>query len=503
MHRCPNCSKELQDDARFCPYCGQKVIQSVGLVCPSCGVTHKDPHARFCSNCGSRLVTTNKYTNTPKTNRSGACVYDLGILINELNNYVVRIDKNAEPLSENEIVHFSNIENPGRYDTFYIHKKRKGRYRMISSPTARLKLILRSLNLFLQDLYEPAKYVTGFTKGTSIVDNGRIHVGKRYVFTLDLADFFETIKLNSIEKFLCESPLSFNISIAKTIAALSCVKNQKNGTICLSQGSPLSPVLSNIACTDLDKKLHGLSSFYGTNYSRYADDITFSSDTNVFGKNLGEFSQSVKRIIEAESFRINEEKVHIHGPQACHYVTGVVTNEKLNVTRKYIRDIRNLLYIWEKYGIRDAYIKFDELWQKKNKGKRTPFIGDYLRGRIGFVGAVKGTNDPVFLRYKNKLESLLAIPFKPFCGKYDYSTHRFIKRHGWVNFYLKTPMLREGIKYYTAITRREGALVLISPKLNEFIESGAVTDLHHTLAQRCSYYRIFDKDGVKILMTKK
>ena len=372
---------------------------------------------------------------------------------------------------------------------------------MISSPNQRLKLILRCLNVFLQELYEPASFVTGFVKNASILDNGRIHVGQRFVYTIDLSNFFDTIKLDLVEKSLEQVPFNFNHDIAKLIASLSCIKNQKNNTICLSQGSPLSPLLSNIACTNLDKKLNGITSFHDARYSRYADDITFSSNTNLFSKH-GEFAQSVKRILDSYGFRINKDKVRLYGPQARHYITGVVTNEKINIPREYIRSIRNLLYIWDRYGIRDAYKKFDEVFQRQNKGKPTPFIGDSLRGQIEYVGAVRGCDDKIYLRFKEKLNQLLSIPFKPFCGSYDYSTHRYIRTHGWVNFYLSSPVERYGQKYYTAITN-DGVPILITPKLNDYIESGADRFPKNKLAQSCSYYRIFDKDGVRTLMTKK
>ena len=365
---------------------------------------------------------------------------------------------------------------------------------MISSPIPRLKFILRCINEFLQEIYVPARYVTGFVRNVSVVDNGRFHVGKRYIYTIDLANFFESIKLDMVESSLVQTPYCFDSVIAKTIASISSVKNRENNTICLSQGSPLSPILSNIVCAELDKRLNGLASFYDAAYSRYADDITFSSQKNLFNKE-GEFTQSVIKIVKSNKFKINKNKVHIYGPQCCHYVTGIVTNEKVNIQRDYIRSIRNILYIWDRYGIKEAYKKFDSIYQKKNMGKMTPFIGDSLRGQIDYLGTVRGKDDPIYMRFKSKLDDLLSIPFKPFCGEYE--------RRNIEELNLDSPIIFKGHKFYTARSHFSNKLILISPKLNEYIESGADDDPKQKLTNNCVCYRIFDKDGVKVLMSRK
>ena len=499
MQKCIHCHKTLKDNVKFCPYCGVRTIQHFKIVCPSCGITYEDNDINYCSQCGTRLVRKSTISqNIISSERKN--IISLSDLVEIVNVVLRRTDSKAEVITKEEILSFCEIDKglTDRYIVFYKHKKRKGRYRVISSPAPRLKLILRCLNEFLQTYYKPAFYVTGFVRNSSIVENGKIHVGQRFVFTIDLTDFFESVSIDSVEYWLTQSPFCFNKEIARTIASLSCIKNTKNGTICLSQGSPLSPILSNIVCTDMDKKLNGIAVFYGAKYSRYVDDITFSSQTNLFW-NEDLFIQSVKRIIKANHFRINADKVHLYGPQSCHYITGVVTNEKINVPRFYIRSIRNLLYIWEQYGIRAAYKKHDELYQKKNKGKQTPFIGDFLRGQVEYLGTVRGKDDIIYLRFKSKLDALLAIPFYPFCGKYDYSTRRF----GRVELCLDEPsVMKYGQKYFTAKSE-EGEVVLISPKLYEYIESAAEDNMKSQLISRCSYYRIFDKDGVKIIMTKK
>lgn len=490
MPKCSNCHRPLDEGLNFCPYCGEKMSQKIDKLCPSCNQIYNDNDINFCGKCGARLIIREieQLTNGKHT------INSLDNLVEALNNIVHKIDAKANCISKDELMLFRDINNRERYNIFYIRKKRKGRYRMISSPVPRLKIILRGLNELLYQYFSPASYVTGFVRNASIIDNGRIHVGQRYIYTIDLDNFFESVKVDVIVSYLCKPPYNFSIDVANTIAYISCVKNIKNNTICLSQGSPLSPILSNIVCVDLDKKLNGLASFYRAQYSRYADDITFSSYNNIYSR-TDEFARKVKIIIEESNFKINYNKIHISGPQSRHYITGIVANAKVNVPREYTDSIRNLLYIWKQYGVNDAYERFDEWYKKRNKGKSTPFIGDFLRGQIEYTGTVRGKNDLLYKRFKNDLDILIKDGFRPFCIK--------LANKKVASIVQSEPVVKYGKKYYTAILRWSGEKVLISPKLNAYIESGVDKYPLQELKKYCVLYKIFDFDGVKIVMTTK
>lgn len=486
MPNCSNCYKTLDEGLNFCPYCGARVSHSGDKLCPSCNQIFNEYDGSFCGRCGSRLIV---YEREQSTNGQHV-INSVDDLIATINSFIPKIDSKADSISKEELLSFGNINNDRRYEIFYIPKKRR-KYRMISSPTPRLKLILSCLNEIIYQHFAPAGYVTGFVRNLSIVDNGRIHVGQRYVYTIDLANFFESVTPDMIIPYLCKAPYNLNPEVADIVAKISCVKNRRKNSIGLSQGSPLSPVLSNIVCADLDKKLNGLASLYRAKYSRYADDITFSSSNNLYLQ-VNDFEKRIIEAVESSNFKINYNKIHLCGPQSRHYVTGIVTNSKVNVPREYISNIRNLLYIWSRYGVKEAYKRFDVWYKKYRKGKPTPFIGDFLRGKIEYLGAVRGKNDPIYKKFKNCLESLSQINFKTF-----YERPKRMK----VSFNLSEPLVKYGRTYYTAETRYRGELVLISPKLNAYIESGVDYSPARVLATNCVVYKIFDKDGVKLLMT--
>ena len=122
----------------------------------------------------------------------------------------------------------------------------------------------------------------------------------------------------------------------------------------LPQGSPASPILTNIVCINLDRRLSGLARRFKLNYTRYSDDITFSSMHNVYQEN-GEFMTELRRIIADQQFSINEDKTRLQKRGSRQEVTGLVVSDRVNVVRGYARSIGSLLYIWKRYGHDSVY----------------------------------------------------------------------------------------------------------------------------------------------------
>ncbi len=297
-----------------------------------------------------------------------------------------------------------------RYSKFTVRKKTGGE-RIINAPVKSLKIILRSLNLILQCIYEPHNAVNGFVPNKSIVDNAKIHVGNIYVYNIDLKDFFHSFDRNKVKLGFMYEP--FNLKgkkepIAFLLASLCTHPFIINAEtkIVLPQGSPTSPTLSNMLSKKLDRRLNGLAKRFGVKYSRYADDITFSSMHNVF-KNK-EFLEELKRIIESQGFVINEKKVRLQKAGYKQEVTGLTVNEKVNVRRRYIKTIRNWLYLWETYGYKkaNAFFKNDYIKDKGHVKKKVPELSLVLEGKLLFLKMVKGENDSTYLKLNERFERL-------------------------------------------------------------------------------------------------
>lgn len=294
-----------------------------------------------------------------------------------------------------------------RYKRFTIPKK-SGGVREISAPVKGLKCMLTYLNVVFQSMYEPTEAAMGFVAGRSIADNAAVHVGKYYVFNTDLKDFFPSIQQPRLWAVLQLKPFSLNKELASVIAGLCCMQNA-NGDGVLPQGSPCSPILTNIICRQLDRRLTGLAKRFNLKYTRYADDITFSSDYNVF-QDDSEFMNEFKRIIADQHFIFNDKKTRLQRSNERQEVTGLVVNEKVNVVREYVRDIRNMLYIWKRYGYEQAYAKFfpryvnSKAYRPKNEGM--PSMEAVVSGKLLYLRMVMGQDSSVYNKLSEAFETL-------------------------------------------------------------------------------------------------
>lgn len=315
------------------------------------------------------------------------------------------VNKTAENISVSELKMYSDVNNNERYTKFRIPKKNKNFYRLIFAPENRLKDILRCVNILLQSLYLPKEFVTGFVHDCSVVQNATMHKSKNYVYNIDLKDFFFSIDTTTIVQQLQKVPYFYSKEVAIVIANLSSVIHKKTHAAVLSQGSPASPILSNIVCGAMDDELHALSLFYKLGYSRYADDITFSSDEDVFRQSNTLYGD-IEKIITSNGFYINNRKKRLQTKNTRQVVTGLIVNEKVNVSRQYIKDIRNLLYIWKRYGARKAQKSYDKKIKKLGKQTGTLFINS-LRGKLSYLSFVRGKDDIVYLRFRLQYDRLL------------------------------------------------------------------------------------------------
>ena len=176
------------------------------------------------------------------------------------------------------------LSPPAKYKTFTI-PKRSGGTRSISAPTPHLKVLQRNLADLLQDCWEDISFARyrkdniahGFKRGRSIISNARRHRNRNYVFNVDIKDFFPSINFGRVRGyFIKDSSFELNPAIATIIAQIACYENS------LPQGSPCSPVISNLIGHVLDVHLVALAASTGCTYSRYADDLTFSTNKGDF-----------------------------------------------------------------------------------------------------------------------------------------------------------------------------------------------------------------------------
>lgn len=297
-----------------------------------------------------------------------------------------------------------------RYTSFQIPKKRKGEFRTIDAPIEPLKTIQRALNCVLQAVYTPHPAATGFVQGRSVVDNARVHVAQRYVYNLDLKDFFPSIRSGRVYARLLAKPFSLPPQIASLICDLCCYTNSEGQKV-LPQGAPTSPTLTNIICERMDRKLLRLAKAYDLQYTRYADDISFSGNTFVFAPE-GRFCTLLKHIVEEEEhFTINPAKTRLAHRGIRQEVTGISVNEKPNISRDYVRQLRVLLHNWEMVGYQKAQNIFLKHYAETNiknlQWEGTHRIENIIAGKLLYMKMVKGETDSTYKGLKARFENLL------------------------------------------------------------------------------------------------
>ena len=325
------------------------------------------------------------------------------------------------PFTMKHLLYYCNPNHTfHRYKHFTI-KKKSGGFRQITAPRNKsFMLILNYVNEIFKAVYTPSEYAMGFTEGRSVVDNASRHKGMNYVFNIDLKDFFPSIEQPRVWKRLHLKPLNFPLPVANVLAGLCSMKGETDDTgkcrYVLPQGAPTSPIITNMICDTLDRRLAGLAKRFGLNFSRYADDITFSSMHNVYSAD-GEFRTELKRIIAGQGFTINETKTRLQKLGARQEVTGLIVSKKVNVSQKYVRDIRNLLYIWDRYGYTTACAKFYPKYmaEKGHVKKVYPDLVNVIDGKLMYLKMVKGEDDSVYQRLHSKflgLVDMLSAPGK-------------------------------------------------------------------------------------------
>lgn len=238
-----------------------------------------------------------------------------------------------------------------KYTTFEIDKKSGGK-RVIKAPMPKLKELQSHLSHVLyQCLREieidlglkPISF--GFRQDRSITENATRHKRRRWILNIDLENFFPSFNFGRVRGFfLKDKAFALSPEVATTIAQIAC------DGMALPQGSPCSPVISELIAQILDMRLVRLAKKYGVTYTRYADDITFSTSQKEFPVGLAapdgtdptiwHLSDELVGKVTCSGFAINNEKTRMHFRGSRQMVTGLVVNEKVNIRSDYYRRAR-------------------------------------------------------------------------------------------------------------------------------------------------------------------
>ena len=268
----------------------------------------------------------------------------------------------------------------------YKIKKRNGKYRTIYEPNQILKQIQKNILVNILNNRSISKYAKAYHKGFQLKDNAIPHVNKKMILKLDIKDFFENISFLDIYNS-CFSIEYFPKSVGMILTYLCTCGNH------LTQGSPTSAYISNLVMKEFDEELGAWCSSNNISYTRYSDDMIFSGNFNP-----SDLIIKVRKMLYKLGLELNNDKIHTVYNSSRQNVTGIVVNEKVQVSRKYRDKIRQEIYYIKKYGLgshlKKSNIDSDEL---KHLNK--------LYGKILYVLQVNPA-DKENIEYKNFVEKL-------------------------------------------------------------------------------------------------
>jgi len=290
-----------------------------------------------------------------------------------------------------------------KYNKFTIEKTGGGE-REICAPNEPLKTLQRRLANVLYacvDAIEAEKQTAsishGFRRKHSIITNARRHKRRRFVLNLDLRDFFPAFNFGRVRGFFMnDSRFQFHEKVATLIAQIACHENT------LPQGSPCSPIIADLIANILDARLVRLAKEHKVTYSRYADDITFSTNQKSFPDALAKpaagegsdwiLSEPLTKAIENAGFAVNSDKTRMQFRDSRQLVTGLTVNDKVNIRPEYYRYARSMCHLVFQTGKYHRPLRVSTEGEEAEEPTMIQSL-DPLEGILSHIHHVKDTID--------------------------------------------------------------------------------------------------------------
>lgn len=244
------------------------------------------------------------------------------------------IDDFSEMIHISKYTIFQLSKNADKYYKTYTIPKKSGKLRAISQPSKKLKGVQSWILVNILNKLNVSSSCKGFEKGSSTSENAEPHKGANTLLTIDLKDFFPTVTQQQV--FNIFKSIGYNNTISVILSNICSYKEA------LPQGSPCSPKLANLCAWKLDVRIQGFVGKRGINYTRYADDLSFSGLSPV---KVVQIIPMIKKIIEDEDFKINPSKTRIASSARCKIVTGLVlSGDTFGIGKQKYKKVRAKIY---------------------------------------------------------------------------------------------------------------------------------------------------------------
>lgn len=289
------------------------------------------------------------------------------------------------------------------YYHFKIPKKRKNEFRYIEAPSLELKRLQRKLNKYLQSVYylnqTTASYgyiIKAITQKNTknIYTNALQHLGNNYMLNTDFEDFFHQISISDVRTIFNSNLFTFDKNTANTLTKICCYKDR------LPMGAPTSPVLSNLYTIQLDKDLSNWATLSNLVYTRFVDDLCFSSKKTPLSQ---KYFTDIQQIALKYHLQFNPSKIKYFGKSDTKSVTGLVLNDTVDIDKAY--------YIELEKDINRLH-KVIEVQHITGKTQGLAFIKTFkqeIMGKISFISIIEGKTSKQYLHYLASFYNALEV----------------------------------------------------------------------------------------------
>lgn len=290
------------------------------------------------------------------------------------------------------------------YHEFRVPKRGVDSFRTIAAPVPDLARVQRWIldRLLVEQRSEPTSFA--YRKGRSIKDCASVHVGAHWLIKLDLQDFFHSVTEDRVTQSFITGGLSDGV--ARELARL-CTRRptaQADRPYHLPQGAPTSGLLANHAAAALDRSLRALAARNHLKYTRYSDDLTFSSTGEFNRHKTRNFIRYARSETASNGFSLNEKKIRVVPPGSRLIVLGLlVDSDRVRLSRDFKKTLSWHVYGSSRFGL-----------EKYSSSQGFPTIDDYLvhvHGLLAHAAHIDPSWAVPLIRAWNELKvSHVAVP---------------------------------------------------------------------------------------------
>ncbi|AEE54539.1 reverse transcriptase family protein [Haliscomenobacter hydrossis] len=300
---------------------------------------------------------------------------------------------------------YQDVIKKQNYHQFSMPKK-DGTLRAITAPGNKLKFLQKTLSHAFQLTYlnKIPDCVHGYVPGDihpevgtrHILSNAQVHFGAKYLLNLDIDDFFPNLDslriLDALRYWYPEMPQATQ----ELLVGICCYNNQ------LPMGAPSSPVLSNMCVHQMDLALLTLCAQHQVTYSRYVDDMSFSSSSD----NLLALEPALIEALQSFGFTINQAKRMHFGPEGPKIVTGLIMDETdITVNDTFLDNLNECIKEYSQLRWLSRQLEMDKKWLQS----KVRFAAQSIEGQLAFLSQIQGADDAVYQKYHRKFDKAQSM----------------------------------------------------------------------------------------------